>query len=259
MQPEPSDASVRCLGWENLERSLEELSGAISHTLARLGVPHQVAALVRSLPCSFVATPPQPYGTLPLEVEAQPAVGRQQPDAQAMAIDGPPDAQAMAVDGWMPQSPDLCVCIQVFAAEAENAGRHHVRVRRTQGGHWRFQAFYASFRREFSAQLGLADEKQLSFYSPMQPRRQLDVASMAPAAGFASRDVFASSGSAARAAWCELDGHEHQDAQPPQPLDGAGGNSARRVRTQSQWPTLALTHAAARGQRGLGSPARTSG
>ena len=41
------------------------------------------------------------------------------------------------------------------------------------------QAFYTAFRSEMTQQLGLSDE-QLSFYSPMTPKRPIDMANAKP-------------------------------------------------------------------------------
>ena len=87
-----------------------------------------------------------------------------------------------------PQSP-LRIMIQIQSAETENAGKHHINVRRTSGGHWRFKAFYTAFRREMSAQLGLPNEQSLSAFSPMLRKRELEPNACAAVATGWSRDT----------------------------------------------------------------------
>eukprot|EP00325_Prymnesiales_sp_UTEX-LB-985_P022450 CAMPEP_0174735836 /NCGR_PEP_ID=MMETSP1094-20130205/65635_1 /TAXON_ID=156173 /ORGANISM="Chrysochromulina brevifilum, Strain UTEX LB 985" /LENGTH=179 /DNA_ID=CAMNT_0015938849 /DNA_START=171 /DNA_END=710 /DNA_ORIENTATION=+ len=83
----------------------------------------------------------------------------------------------------MPSPSLLRVSIHMLAAEAENAGKFHINVRRTSGSHWLFQDFYTAFRRAFSKMLGLSNEKALSMYSPMMPKRVVPTRSpfLAPA------------------------------------------------------------------------------
>jgi len=155
--------AVRCLGWENLDRSLAQLGHAIAASLQSLGVPFSVVAHSHHQPSAFVATPAQPSLEQPSE---QPS---EQPTEQLS------DAKLINVS-----SSALRVCIYIESAEAENAGKHHVRLRRQQGSHWRLQAFYSAFRHEMSQELGLSDEKQLSLYSPMTPKRTFDAANIGP-------------------------------------------------------------------------------
>ena len=159
----PRGGSVRCLGWENLDRPLEHVSKAITFSLRAMGVPFDTVATTRELPSAFVATPAQPCSE-PLQ----------------FPMDMDDDVRD---DLMMPASPALRVCIHIVEAEAvsqENVDKHHVRLRRTQGSHWRLQAFYKSFRSHMCQQLGLPDEKTLSLYSPMTPKRSLDVANLQP-------------------------------------------------------------------------------
>merc|ERR1719247_2425870 len=89
--PSPRSGSVRTLGWENLELSLDALSPGISNALQRLSVPTEVASWAGPMPTCFVVQPVKP--SAPVDTS---------------------DAF------MMPRSPDLRVCIQIFAAEAEN-------------------------------------------------------------------------------------------------------------------------------------------
>ena len=73
----------------------------------------------------------------------------------------------------------LVVSIQLFR-ESASSPRHDVQVRRVQGTSWRFQAFYADFRRAISHELGLL-ETQLSIFSPMTQKRTIAPAAMRPA------------------------------------------------------------------------------
>ena len=114
----------------------------------------------------------------------------------------PPPGMTSHDEPQMALSPCLRVCIHVVrsdddasAENTENNPKHHVRLRRQQGGHWRMQAFYAAFRREMTQQLGLADEKQLSFYSPMTPKRTIDMTSAGPLSAW-SRSAQEAPGSA---------------------------------------------------------------
>jgi len=162
---------VRCLGWENLDRGLAQLAHAIAASLQSLGVPFSVVAHSHHQPPAFVATPAQPSLEQPSE---QPTDQPSDQPSEQPSDDGLNDA-------WMPMSsPALRVCIYIESAEAENAGKHHVRLRRQQGSHWRLQAFYSAFRHEMSQELGLSDEKQLSLYSPMTPKRTFDAANIGP-------------------------------------------------------------------------------
>ena len=141
MQCSPSNgATVRCLGWENLDRPIGELTTSVESSLQQLGVPFRVISAGPEQ-SAFVATPVQ------LSLDSLHAVRDDDDD------------------------PELRVCIHIVAAEAENAGKHHIRLRRQKGDHWRFQSFYAAFRKEMSRSLGLTDERQLSLYSPMVTKR----------------------------------------------------------------------------------------
>lgn len=148
MEPSPWQGTVRTLGWENLPFSSAIVSSAVVATLDRLCVPYTAQTKIEDTVVSFILEPVQPLSSASAVCE------------ETLALSPPP-------------SP-LRISIQIFAAESENAGKHHVRVRRTQGSHWRFQAFYTEFRRAFSAQLGLADEKVLSTFSPMLPKRVVE-------------------------------------------------------------------------------------
>merc|ERR1719258_410759 len=55
-------------------------------------------------------------------------------------------------DGEAPPSLELRVTIHISAADGA-PGKHHVSLRRTQGGHWRFRAFYTAFRSEFAPRI----------------------------------------------------------------------------------------------------------
>ena len=191
MQASPRWGEVRCLGWENLERNFDDLSHAVAHTITVLDAPAEIIAQMAQLPSGWVVHPHQP----PDSVSLRPVVETGSADvdmtpASSSEEDLAPGKMPPLI---LPPSPDLRVAIQIFAAEAENVGKFHVRLRRTQGSHWRFQAFYAEFRKAFSENLGLSDERQLSFYSPMQTKRTLEQANAAAPgwgrAGCASRDM----------------------------------------------------------------------
>lgn len=198
MQSPSASSRVRCLGWENLDFTHLHLSTAIVQTLNEMSVPHETLTVVGETPSSWVCHPRQPDSALP---DVSPAHLDELPplplQAASIASDyaTPPPPPPPAARHWddeieersmlsWPLSPDLRVAIQIFAAGAENAGKHHIRLRRTQGGHWRFHAFYAEFRRALCSKLGLSDERQLSLYSPMQPKRDIDHANTTPAAGW---------------------------------------------------------------------------
>ena len=155
------DSWVRCLGWQNLEFTAESLSAAVVSTLVALSMPYTVVESAGQLGMTFVV--------YPIEPDAR--------ELMPMTDDLMPSAELIS------ERLGLRVSIHIFAADAENAGKHNVNLRRTTGNHWRFQAVYTAFRREFSSQIGLPDEAALSLYSPMQPRRDI-AENSAPAAGW---------------------------------------------------------------------------
>ena len=159
--PRQPDSWVRCLGWQNLEFTAESLSAAVVSTLVALSMPYTVVESAGQLGMTFVV--------YPIEPDAR--------ELMPMTDDLMPSAELIS------ERLGLRVSIHIFAADAENAGKHNVNLRRTTGNHWRFQAVYTAFRREFSSQIGLPDEAALSLYSPMQPRRDI-AENSAPAAGW---------------------------------------------------------------------------
>ena len=165
MQSATSTAVVRCLGWENMELPLEDLAYSIARTLDDLAVPFSVGVHVdqcgNQVPAMFTASPEQPPSSVLAVLP---------PEWHEQAADAP---LASLEDRSGIYSPRLNVSIGIFKADLENEGQFHVRVRRMQGGHWRFQAFYKTFRQRLSVQLGLMDEKALSVFSPMGRKRKL--------------------------------------------------------------------------------------
>lgn len=159
--PRQPDSWVRCLGWQNLEFTTESLSAAVVSTLVALSMPYTVVETMGQLVVTFVVYPVEP-------------------DACELM---PMTDDLMASAELISERSGLRVSIHIFAADADNAGKHNVNLRRTTGNPWHFQAFYTAFRREFSSQIGLPDEAALSLYSPMQPRRDI-AESSAPAAGW---------------------------------------------------------------------------
>ena len=141
MSPRPV---VRCLGWQALPLPHDTLIAAVSATLRSLGAPFE-----QTEGHEFVVHPVQPLvqSMVPLPEHTEPAL--------------------------IPASP-LRVVIHVLPAEADNAGKSNVNIRRTTGGTWRFQDFYKVFRSAFTKQLGLGDERVLSMHSPMQFKRELE-------------------------------------------------------------------------------------
>jgi len=160
MQPSPLAGHVKALGWQKLECPLHAIQQAITSALLHLGMPFVSTVVAGVEDCSFVVLPPQPSRAAPTTEE----VVWQCFDDDPMK-DG--DMLQMA-----PPSPDLRVSILIFVAspspEGQEKQKHDVRIRRTQGGQWRFQAFYAAFRKEFASRLGMPDERQLSLHSPLQ-------------------------------------------------------------------------------------------
>ena len=190
---------VRCLGWQNMELPIELLSTAVEATLRTISVPFSIRS---SKECQwsnmlFVAWPVQPasidaahLAEVPVGISL-PAVSdtdvsdtrREETERERHTRGG----ETMKYDTMPP--PPLRVVIQIIAADAENAGKHHVNVRCTQGDHWGFRTFYSAFRREFSLQLGLPSER-LSMYSPMTPKRELEPNRKRPAAGWSCSGAF---------------------------------------------------------------------
>ena len=166
MQPSPLAGHVKALGWQKLECPLHAIQQAITSALLHLGMPFVSTVVAGVEDCSFVVLPPQPPRAAPTTEE----VVWQCFDDDPMK-DG--DMLQMA-----PPSPDLRVSILIFVAspspEAQEKQKHDVRIRRTQGGQWRFQAFYAAFRKEFASRLGMPDERQLSLHSPLQHKRMAE-------------------------------------------------------------------------------------
>jgi hypothetical protein len=80
----------------------------------------------------------------------------------------------------------LVVFIRVLRENAASP-RHDVSVRRLQGTSWRFQTFYAAFREQMTANLGLADYTQLSLYSPITHTRQLSPSQLRASSWFMTR------------------------------------------------------------------------
>ena len=149
-RPSPSlGCAVRCLGWEDLDTPFHLLHTSVSATLEALGVPftRPEAALPPPGPAVFVAQPHQPL------------------------LDDHDDCA------------ELRVTIQVLPSE-QQPGKNSVTLRRTQGGHWRFRAFYAAFRLEFAKRIGMPSVTQLSAYSPMLPKRAAPPAAPLPCVGW---------------------------------------------------------------------------
>jgi len=161
---------VRCLGWDNLEHEFSRLSTAVSWTLERLGVDYTVNERISrgGLGWHFSATPPQ----------QSPKLAVLSPEE----LDDPDPVDA--VPGL-----SLRVCVWIFAAtpaaSSSSAQKFHVNLRRMQGDQWQFHYFYAAFRREFSANLGMGYH-ELSQYSPVQSKRVV-ADGQAPAVVFLSR------------------------------------------------------------------------
>jgi len=139
----------RCLGWQNLTMSHDTIVSAVVSALQSLNVPFD-----RDMLCH---------------------------DGSIALILRPPETASSSSEESMHCSP-LRITVHIFAADAENAGKQHVNVRRTQGSHWKFTAFYTAFRKEFSKELSLPDVTALSMFSPMQQKRGLE--NIGPAAGW---------------------------------------------------------------------------
>jgi hypothetical protein len=132
---------VRSLGWENIEgMSLSMLSVAIMRSLDAIHAPHTVVAHTDELPCTFVVEPQTSEEDAP-----------------------PPDLNSSSTEPY----PNVKAIVHLFSVERGPRTTHTIRVRRTQGYTFGFQAFYSAFRKELSLRLGLHDERELSRYSPM--------------------------------------------------------------------------------------------
>lgn len=160
---------VRCLGWDNLELPLHVLSPAVVETLNQMGVPYETTAWV-------AAAAPSAFGSLGYSFVALP----QQPDVVSTTFD---------VNGKPQDQERLQVTVTIFAAEPSSTTRHHVNIRRTEGEHWRFQAFYTTFRREFCRRCGFDDEQALSRCSPLRTRDTPVPCDAAPADGWLTNTV----------------------------------------------------------------------
>jgi hypothetical protein len=162
MQSPAAGSSVRCLGWENLRMPLDILSSAVAQTLTMLDVPYSITMRITDHATAFIAQPQQPM--------------QQPPSLSTSLADISLGGTCSRLDGEppLPPSPFLRVALQIFKAEAPDS--FHVRIRRLQGGHWRFLAFYQAFRSIYAQRLGLPDERQLSVHSPMQPKRDAESA-----------------------------------------------------------------------------------
>jgi len=142
---------VRCLGWDFLPFSFDQLSKAVVAVLNKFGVKFAITSRAGDLGWSFCVQPPAEFCDTNL----------------------------------LPPEEPLVVGLWVFAAE-DNGKMHHVNLRRTQGEQHHFYYFYASFRRQFSEEIGMIDFRQLSLHSPLQRKRELQP-DVAPAAGFTNR------------------------------------------------------------------------
>ena len=149
----PAAPYIRCLGWENLDTPFEKLSSSVVATLNVMSVPFSSAETMTQGPSVFVAQPPQP--------------------------------EVCEAGGG-----ELRVTIQVVPSE-QQPGKSSVMLRRTQGGHWRFRAFYTAFRLEFAGRVGMPNVKQLSAYSPMLPKRVAPPLQALSAAGCAGWQTLA--------------------------------------------------------------------
>ena len=102
--PRQPDSWVRCLGWQNLEFTAESLSAAVVSTLVALSMPYTVVESAGQLGMTFVV--------YPIEPDAR--------ELMPMTDDLMPSAELIS------ERLGLRVSIHIFAADAENAGKHNV-------------------------------------------------------------------------------------------------------------------------------------
>ena len=165
MESTPWTSAVRSLGWENLDSSFEQVSAVVCNALAVLGLPHSVTRHIDRVACEFIIEPIAPLW---------------QPFEGTSCAETVPLEPLRSVESDSPDA--LRIRVQIFAAEEANCGKHHLRIRRLQGSHWRYQAFYCAFRSEFSRGLGLPDERMLAAFSPLAMARTCAAPAMAGAA-----------------------------------------------------------------------------
>jgi len=175
---------VRSLGWESLPHSASTLVESITASLRGLNVPFEF----RPAKYIFIAQPPeQPEPSTPqsapelLGSEGSDVLNTPSLDASTRRV-GLSDGSWESVASLQP----LVVFIRVLRENAASP-RHDVSVRRLQGTSWRFQTFYAAFREQMTANLGLADYTQLSLYSPITHTRQLSPSQLRASSWFMTR------------------------------------------------------------------------